>query len=88
MMIKDGHGKPMLAIDVYTAVINDLKQRALIHTDRNQIDKIHIAWVMTVPDVWNKNARDFIRLSCERVSCVLCNKVGSLIFLNQHSKAD
>ncbi|XP_052078190.1 uncharacterized protein LOC127716130 isoform X4 [Mytilus californianus] len=65
MKIKDGYGRPMLAIDVYTAVINDLKQRALIHTERKKIEEIHIAWVMTVPDVWNKNAKDFIQLTCE-----------------------
>lgn len=84
MKIKDGYGRPMLAIDVYTAVINDLKQRALIHTERKKIEEIDIAWVMTVPDVWNKNARDFIQLSCESVSFKLCNKVGtSMIFFLQ-----
>ncbi|CAC5382803.1 unnamed protein product [Mytilus coruscus] len=37
MMIKDGYGRPMLAIDVYTAVINDLKQRALSGIPKEQL---------------------------------------------------
>ncbi|XP_063413734.1 heat shock 70 kDa protein 12A-like [Mytilus trossulus] len=65
MEIKDGYGRSKLAIDVYTAVLNDLKQKALIHTGMKNIEEIDISWIMTVPDVWNESARNFIQLSCE-----------------------
>lgn len=68
MEIKDGYGRSKLAIDVYSAVLNDLKQKALTYTRRKNIEEIDITWIMTVPDVWNKSARDFIQLSCESVS--------------------
>lgn len=68
--IKDIYERTMLARKVYTAVINDLKQRALIHImqKNNTIHNDEIVWVMTVPDIWNENAKGFIRFCCELVS--------------------
>lgn len=65
--IKDVYERTMLATKVYTAVINDLKQRARIHIKQknNTIHNDEIVWVMTAPDIWKENAKDFIRLCCE-----------------------
>ncbi|XP_076117343.1 heat shock 70 kDa protein 12A-like isoform X3 [Mytilus galloprovincialis] len=65
--IKDIYGTTMYARKVYTAVINDLKQRALIHIKQknNTIHNDEVVWVMTVPDVWEDNAKGFIRICCE-----------------------
>ncbi|XP_071124840.1 uncharacterized protein [Mytilus edulis] len=65
--IKDVYERTMLATKVYTAVINDLKQRALMHIKQknNTIHNDEIVWVMTAPDIWKENAKDIIRLCCE-----------------------
>lgn len=68
-MIEDISGKSLLALDVFSLSIKALKD----HLMEALISKIagvkidDILWVLTVPAIWNDNAKFFMRKSAEQV---------------------
>ena len=71
-MIEDDKGRKLNALTVFSMSIKFLKDH-LVHTLSNRAsgvtqDDVH--WVLTVPAIWNDNAKQFMREAAEKVSQV------------------
>ena len=71
MKIKAANGKEMMAIDVFTASINFLKEHFIKNIKNrqagNKITVDAVRWVLTVPAIWGDSAKQFMRESGEKV---------------------
>ncbi|XP_052074070.1 heat shock 70 kDa protein 12A-like [Mytilus californianus] len=68
LMIEDIGGKSLLALDVFSLSIKALKDH-FIDTINDEVPGIQIddvLWVLTVPAIWNDNAKLFMRKSAEQ----------------------
>ncbi|CAC5400314.1 unnamed protein product [Mytilus coruscus] len=68
LMIEDIGGKSLLALDVFSLSIKALKDH-FIETINDLVADIQIddvLWVLTVPAIWNDNAKLFMRKSAEQ----------------------
>ena len=68
-MIEDDKGRQLNALTVFSMSIKFLKDH-LVHTLSNRAsgvtqDDVH--WVLTVPAIWNDNAKQFMREAAEKV---------------------
>lgn len=69
-MIEDICGKSLLALDVFSLSIKALMDHLFkpINDQVNDIQIEDVLWVLTVPAIWNDNAKLFMRKSAEQVS--------------------
>ncbi|XP_053378664.1 heat shock 70 kDa protein 12A-like [Mercenaria mercenaria] len=66
--IKDNDGKPMLALELFTLVIQymtrlatEMVKESLLFTNREKLRiKDTIQWILTIPAIWTDNARQFM----------------------------
>ena len=68
-MIEDDKGRKLNALTVFSMSIKFLKDH-LVNTLSNRAsgvtqDDVH--WVLTVPAIWNDNAKQFMREAAEKV---------------------
>lgn len=70
-MIRDIKGDEMPAIDVFSAAIKYMKDCLLKElkeeNDENAEEAESIRWVLTVPAIWDDNAKTFMRKAAEKV---------------------
>lgn len=68
-MIEDISGKSLLALDVFSLSIKALKDHFIERVNKlvKNIQIDDILWVLTVPAIWNDNAKLFMRTSAEQV---------------------
>lgn len=66
----------MLAIDVFSAGIQYLKEHLFSHFQERlpQLRKDDIHWVLTVPAIWDEPAKKFMRKSAEKVKLFVPTK--------------
>ena len=73
MMLSDINGKKMLALDVFTAAIKFMRQFLLKELNKRGVKEedleiTEFSWVITVPAIWNNDAKQFMREAAKRVS--------------------
>lgn len=72
--LKDQNGVQVKALDVFSIAIKYLKDRAvekLLQSLKN-VEKDDIHYVLTVPAIWNDQAKLFMRKAAEKV-CIFLN---------------
>ena len=77
MTIKDVKGLEMSAMKVFTETIRYFKDRLLnsLHNITSNDIKLNvIQWVITVPAMWDDNAKQFMREAAENVSIQIYSK--------------
>ncbi|CAG2226933.1 unnamed protein product [Mytilus edulis] len=69
LMIEDISGKSLLALDVFSLSIKALKDHFIERVNKlvKNIQIDDILWVLTVPAIWDDNAKLFMRTSAEQV---------------------
>jgi hypothetical protein len=74
MALEDITGRTLPAIDVFSLSIRALKEHlieALVKQGTGlKVDEIQ--WVLTVPAIWSDPAKQFMRVSAEKVLYVTC----------------
>ncbi|KAK3098838.1 hypothetical protein FSP39_023537 [Pinctada imbricata] len=67
-VIKDISGKPMLALEVFKAVIVYLMDHFFVHhfDHVDMVPEENIHWLISVPSIWEDAARQFMRLAAEK----------------------
>ncbi|XP_076106868.1 heat shock 70 kDa protein 12B-like isoform X2 [Mytilus galloprovincialis] len=70
LMIEDISGKSLLALDVFSLSIKALKDHFIERVNKlvKNIQIDDILWVLTVPAIWDDNAKLFMRTSAEQVA--------------------
>ena len=69
MKLEDVTGKSLLAIEVFSLSIQALKSHMEEQFRKNRIEikPREIKWVITVPAIWSDSAKQFMRMSAEKV---------------------
>jgi hypothetical protein len=69
MKLEDVTGKSLLAIEVFGLLIRALKSHLLerLYHGGTDIKPHEIKWVLTVPAIWPDSAKQFMRISAEKV---------------------
>lgn len=67
--LRDNQGKRMSALKVFSAAIGYMKADllAMCYAKDSSIGQEQIRWVLTVPALWNDNAKTFMREAANRV---------------------
>ena len=67
--LRDDQGQEMLAIDVFAASINYLRNELLRHIQNAVKDfgPKDVYWVITVPAIWDDSAKQFMREAANMV---------------------
>jgi molecular chaperone DnaK (HSP70) len=70
--VKDINGRSMPAMRIFTMSIKYLKQHftTTINKQKTGIVNTDILYVLTVPAIWNDNAKQFMREAAEKVNHV------------------
>ena len=72
ILLEDAKGKQLLAVDVFSKSLHYMKTH-LIKAMKSNLeydpDPMSIRWVLTVPAIWDENAKQFMREAAYRVSC-------------------
>nr|XP_022322670.1 heat shock 70 kDa protein 12A-like [Crassostrea virginica] len=64
IVVQDKHGKEQLAVDVFSQSLHFMKEHLLRHLEKTmgyKPDTETIRWVITVPAIWDENAKQFMR---------------------------
>ena len=70
-MLVEAEGKEMRAIDVFTAAIKYMKKYLLEVMEKRgstELTENKIAWIITVPAIWDNGAKQFMRQAAQYVS--------------------
>jgi len=62
-------GKQMRALDVFTEAIKYIREFVFEKLDIKSLGPNKIAWVITVPAIWDNFAKDIMKTSARKVSC-------------------
>jgi hypothetical protein len=76
IVLQDVNGKEQPAVDVFSQSLHFMKEHLLRHLAGAMgytPDVQTIRWVITVPAIWDENAKQFMREAAYKVS--LCSKV-------------
>ena len=68
--LEDAGGKTKLAVDVFSKSLWFLKRHVLRHlagTMGYEPDEKSIRWILTVPAIWDENAKQFMREAAHKV---------------------
>lgn len=70
MLLSSVDGKTLPALKVFTSCIKFLKEQMLEQCKKQnlEISKPDIRWVVTVPAIWNDDAKQFMRRAAEMVN--------------------
>lgn len=74
MLLEDARGKTMQAVDIFAKSLGFMRNHLLKAVAVNlgyETDHDTIRWVITVPAIWDENAKQFMREAAYRVSFLL-----------------